>query len=71
MPVKREKILNIRGINLSHKKKMKNRMKTSEYLSSAIRRLRSFLGKKVKRIFDPSSGGIGMRLKNANTKKVT
>jgi hypothetical protein len=47
------------------RKKIKIRIKNMEYLSKPWRTLLIFGGKIEKRIFEPSSGGIGRRLNTA------
>jgi len=44
---------------------MKIRIATMEYRSISMRMPTMLLGKNVKSIFDPSSGGIGIKLKKA------
>ena len=52
------------------RKKMKNRTTNKEYFSIKARKLASLLGAMEKRIFDPSRGGIGTRLKIAKTRLI-
>ncbi|HXK32037.1 MAG TPA: hypothetical protein VJ378_01005, partial [Candidatus Paceibacterota bacterium] len=47
---------------------MKNKKTKSPYLSRNILISRSFPGKKENKIWEPSKGGIGIRLKTAQAK---
>ena len=62
--------LNIHGIIGStkrHKKKMTIKKKKIEYLSSVSLTPIILDGKSEKRIFEPSNGGIGIKLNTART----
>ena len=68
IPVKTLKNQGMSGAINCHSTSTSNKRKTSEYISTNLRTrsIAGLWGKREKRIFDPSSGGIGTRLKMAS-----